>query len=208
MVSRYCAYIRLQELCKITAVKIADGYMPLFPRIDALGSFHIVEQIANPREIFLGNTETPIHAFMKCKFDALALAEMYECLGMLFLGSPRVRADDYIDPYLSRYYVPDFGAVLEAKYDDNNAESVRGSSDAIRDAGILGRECASLSRTRWHGFISAPFVQRLFLAVLRFIASDQTQLQWAALNVSCFGGANYTVLIAPGGSDCFLWHCK
>lgn len=42
--------------------------------------------------------------------------DLLEYLDMLFLGSPRVQATDRIDPFLSRYAVPDLPEIPESTY--------------------------------------------------------------------------------------------
>jgi ribonuclease P/MRP protein subunit RPP40 len=64
--------------------------------------------------------------------------ELLEWLDMVSLDSPRIREGDRIDPFLSRYEVPDFGKGVE-----------------VRD----------MVRVRWRGFIPPLFVRELFLAV-------------------------------------------
>jgi ribonuclease P/MRP protein subunit RPP40 len=61
-----------------------------------------------------------------------------EWLAMVALGSPRVSKDDNIDPYLSRYSVPDNGP----------ARSV------------------DLVSLKWHGLVPASWILDLFITVL------------------------------------------
>ena len=65
--------------------------------------------------------------------------DIHEWLGLVALQSPRIRADDAIDSYLSRYSVPESGSTV--------------ASDLI----VLG----------WSGFIPAVWVRGLFME-LRF----------------------------------------
>lgn len=61
-----------------------------------------------------------------------------EWLAMVALGSPRVTANDTIDPYLSRYSVPDA--------DDSKP--------------------ANLTSLKWHGFINSQWITQLLIALL------------------------------------------
>lgn len=60
-----------------------------------------------------------------------------EWLSLVQLSSPRVSADDHIDPYLSRYAVP-------------------GSDKAIID----------LISLKWHGLISSTWTAQILVALL------------------------------------------
>lgn len=66
--------------------------------------------------------------------------DILEWLGMLTLGSPRIKADDDIDPYLSRYAVP------------NTIPNPEDSAAPITD---------NIATVRWHGFIPAAWVTKL-----------------------------------------------
>lgn len=61
-----------------------------------------------------------------------------EWIAMVQLGSPRVSADDDVDPYLSRYVVPDAGQT----------------------------RTTDLISLKWHGFISSKWIMQLFVALL------------------------------------------
>ena len=173
-------------------------------------------------ELDLGFVDDPTNLFLAAEHDQFTLSEMYEWLGMLFLASPRVKDDDVIDPYLSSYSTPDFGMTAGESYDDSTRElgskscndhdttdanvnmavqSTTSTSSSVRVSGNILR----FSKVRWHGFISAAFVERMLLNILK--TGWNTQENWASINVSCFGGANYTILVTSGGKDCFTWHC-
>jgi ribonuclease P/MRP protein subunit RPP40 len=66
--------------------------------------------------------------------------EMLEYIHMLSLDSPRIKANDAIDPHLSRYEVPDFGAGVATR----------------------GFVCV-----RWKGFVSPAFIRDVFLGARR-----------------------------------------
>jgi ribonuclease P/MRP protein subunit RPP40 len=61
-----------------------------------------------------------------------------EWIAMVQLESPRVSADDDVDPYLSRYTVPE--------------------ADQTRTTDLI--------RLKWHGFISSKWIMQLFVALL------------------------------------------
>lgn len=61
-----------------------------------------------------------------------------EWIAMVQLGSPRVSANDDVDSYLSRYNVPEVDAACTI----------------------------DLMSLKWHGLISAKWVQQLFLSLL------------------------------------------
>lgn len=69
---------------------------------------------------------------------------MYEWLSLVRLQSPRVMAGDNIDPYLSRYQVPD---------DDDKAVD------------------AKFSMIRWQGFLTADWVRQLLVDILTTLPS-------------------------------------
>lgn len=65
--------------------------------------------------------------------------EIYEWLGLVTLESPRVLLGDSIDPFLSRYQVPD----------DNSGEAI------------------NMVTLTWIGFVPAPWIRDLFLLLSR-----------------------------------------
>ncbi|PKX92567.1 ribonuclease P protein subunit p40 [Aspergillus novofumigatus IBT 16806] len=99
-----------------------------------------------------------------------------EWLAMVALGSPRVSKDDNIDPYLSRYSVPDNGT----------ARSV------------------DLVSLKWHGLVPASWILDLFITVLRETASKSSPVStWFALSSSALGREaveakdGYTIMLLP-----------
>ena len=194
-------------------------------QVDALGVHHPIKLEATPTESDVGWVDSPVNLFLTANQDHLALSEMYEWLGMLFLSSPRARKDDDIDSYLSSYCTPDFGAVNNngrghgedvddphpVMSDDRDTMDPTGASAGASAEARSGPVNVSMtdcrvSKLRWHGFIPAAFVERMLLGVLRLMAA-KTQQHWVCMNVSCFGGANYTIFVSTGGRDCFTWHC-
>ena len=190
--------------------------------MNALGAHHPIEHVVNPIELDLGFVDNPTNLFLAAKHDPLTLSEMHEWLGMLYIASPRVKKDDAIDPYLSSYFTPDFGIETGGSCNDGTsglgskisnspdntdasiniaAQSTASTSSSERITGDNLR----FSKFRWHGFISAAFVEQLLLNMLKVMW--KTQENWASINVACFGGANYIILVTSGGKDCFTWHC-
>ncbi|GIK03148.1 hypothetical protein Aspvir_007217 [Aspergillus viridinutans] len=99
-----------------------------------------------------------------------------EWLAMVALGSPRVSKDDNIDPYLSRYSVPDDGPLRST----------------------------NLVSLKWHGFVTASWILDLFISVLRETASKSSPAStWFALSSSALGREaveakdGYTVMLLP-----------
>jgi len=64
--------------------------------------------------------------------------EIIEWLDLVVLDSPRIRAGDTIDPYLSRYEVPRLEQV----------------------------SVSHLVKVTWHGFICAEWIRNLYLQLL------------------------------------------
>lgn len=75
-----------------------------------------------------------------------SLYDLLEYLDLLFLDSPRVQTTDRIDPFLSRYAVPDLPEMLESKTASKTAHSIK----------IL----------TWNGFIPSRWIIRLLCAVM------------------------------------------
>lgn len=191
-------------------------------KASALDTHHPIDHVVSPTELDLGFVNSPTDLFLAAKHDPLTLSEMYEWLGMLFIASPRVKRNDVIDPYLSSYFTPKFGTETSGSCNDGTGDlgrKVGGEHDITGPSvNMTIQSTASnsssanatvdnlrLSKFRWHGFTGAAFVEQIFLNILK--AAFKTQKDWASINVSCFGGASYTILIASGGKDCFTWHC-
>ena len=98
-----------------------------------------------------------------------ATTELYEWLSLVRLGSPRVKAGDDIDPYLSRYTVP--------------------GSDAGSDAGGLAAT-GDVSVLRWTGFFSPSWACQTLLDVVQAMQSTSSSSSaWFAVSVSGFSSA-------------------
>lgn len=127
--------------------------------------------------------------------DALAL---HEWLGMVALGSPRVRGEDRIDALLSRYEVPDFGGLVSVQRKD-------------------------MVRVRWRGLITAEFVKDLFLLVRReglrvkregasqsttTMGGEADEERWVAWSASAFGGRKAWSVMQWAGRETLCWECE
>lgn len=107
--------------------------------------------------------------------------ELLEWIHLLSISSPRLRASDKIDPFLSKYEVPGFGQELVKR---------------------------DIVRVRWRGFVPPQFVREMFLAVrkegLKVSKGDhdgeggtqaEKEERWFAMNVKGFGeNESYTVM--------------
>ncbi|KAK3109418.1 hypothetical protein LTR53_017356 [Teratosphaeriaceae sp. CCFEE 6253] len=101
--------------------------------------------------------------------DHSLAAELLEWLTLLASNSPRVYHNDGIDPYLSRYSLP--GALGEGG-----------------DAGVQ-----RVVRIRWHGFLHATFVSKIFLIALKACGG-----RWFSLCTTAVGHEAYTILHSEG----------
>ncbi|KAH7310406.1 ribonuclease P 40kDa subunit [Stachybotrys elegans] len=103
--------------------------------------------------------------------------DLYEWLSLVRLQSPRVEAQDAIDPYLSRYEIP--GGVAAAK-----------------------TETMPLCKLSWQGLIASGWVRDMLIDVLVTCPSSM----WFALCATSFpwtpsGGSNELSLLRPPASD-------
>jgi ribonuclease P/MRP protein subunit RPP40 len=115
---------------------------------------------------------------------------LLEWLHLISLGSPRIKASDNVDPFLSRYEVPDLGC---------------------------GLETMDMVRVRWRGFIPPQFVREIFLAVrnegLKIGkdnhdgeggTTDRNDERWFALTAKGFDEEGYTIM-QLAGRDTLAW---
>jgi ribonuclease P/MRP protein subunit RPP40 len=125
--------------------------------------------------------------------DALALQEY---IHLLSLSSPRLSANDSIDPHLSRYEVPTF---------DMNVKL----------------ETRNMVRVRWRGFMGPRFVRDLFLMVrregLRTEKGDESEEsgtkrgleeRWVGWNAEAFGGGRGWTIMQWAGRETLVWECE
>lgn len=102
--------------------------------------------------------------------------ELLEWISLVNMGSPRVRQDDDMDAYLSRYQVPEFTAV----------------------SGEISKGVAELTHFRWHGLLPAHFVLKIYLAALKAAGNE-----WFALTATGFDERTYTIL--QDGKHTMAW---
>ncbi|CRL23574.1 Ribonuclease P, Rpp40 [Penicillium camemberti] len=100
-----------------------------------------------------------------------------EWLAMVQMASPRLSGEDDVDPYLSRYAVPDA--------DESQA--------------------CDLMSLKWHGLISSRWIMQLFLNLLQ--STKVSNLSWFALAVATLGKEavegrdGFTVMVLPSGQS-------
>ncbi|ORY07787.1 ribonuclease P 40kDa subunit-domain-containing protein [Clohesyomyces aquaticus] len=123
--------------------------------------------------------------------DSLALLEW---LHLVSLGSPRINSSDQINPFLSRYEVPD----------------------------ACGLSTGGIIQVRWRGFIPPQFVRELFLLTKNYSlkskrgaqGDDNTEIgsqdesKWFAITAKAFTGYGgcFTVM-QFAGRDTLTWEC-
>lgn len=73
--------------------------------------------------------------------EEMDTVELLEWLNLAFVCSPRIQQADRIDPYLSRYQVPDGS----------------GEESSVQ----------SLAKLHWHGFMTPTFITKILLAALK-----------------------------------------
>ena len=94
--------------------------------------------------------------------------ELLEWISLVSSACPRVRKDDDLDPYLSRYVVPSAAA------------------GDVHDGAVAAQP---LSRLQWHGFIPSCFATKVFLDCLT-VAGDH----WFSMTANSFDGGVYALL--------------
>ena len=116
--------------------------------------------------------------------DYTYVADVEEWISLVAMQSPRVQANDSVDPYLCRYAIPDC-----------DITTMDGQPVNIRDLVLL----------RWHGFLPSHFVIRVLLAA-RKVSSKQHQ--WATLTVHGFHDKTLTGMklsdTIEDGKDAYL----
>ncbi|KAF2002816.1 hypothetical protein P154DRAFT_461731 [Amniculicola lignicola CBS 123094] len=153
---------------------------------------HRIAPTANVLERGLAPEITVAH--LANLYDQDSSLALLEWLHMMSLPSPRLQKSDRIDPYLSRYEVPDLGHGLATK---------------------------NIVCVRWNGFISPEFIKGLFLTVrrhgMRVAKDDQDgeggtekmdEGRWFSITAKAFGGYGgcYTVM-QFAGRETFTWVC-
>jgi ribonuclease P/MRP protein subunit RPP40 len=125
------------------------------------------------------NIVVPINNSTEAISDAIYEEQLLEWIGMVTLGSPRVRPNS-IDRYLCRYDLPE-------AFDMENS---------------IPPKPQSLVRLRWHGFAPANFVLRTWLVPKAALGEH-----WFAMHATAFGEASYAILCAKR-RDVLLWQCE
>ncbi|KAI9696582.1 MAG: hypothetical protein M1836_005601 [Candelina mexicana] len=126
-----------------------------FYPIQKLGSPCITQTvpIAVPSILF-GDSEA---TSQEHHFNQDHAVELQEWLSLVALDSPRIRTDDSIDPYLSRYQIP-----IEPKAQNSRLVCVR-----------------------WHGFITANWTMGLWVQCLRTVRNVANN-GWFAIQLHAF----------------------
>jgi ribonucleases P/MRP protein subunit RPP40 len=106
---------------------------------------------------------------------------IYEWLSMISLDSPRLDRLDKVDPYLSRYEIPEC------------LDAVDGTASAPESPSRL------LMRVLWRGFLPPQLLTKIWLMVRDCVGDD-----WAAMSVGCFGNEAYTAL-EIGHNGTLVW---
>jgi ribonucleases P/MRP protein subunit RPP40 len=127
----------------------------------------------------ISNAVVPIVRSKEVISDPTYQEELLEWLALVLIDSPRIRADDKIDPYLCRYQLPEaFG---------NNDQ---------------GREPQDLIHVRWQGLLTSQFVTGLLL-----LSKGMLEMNWMALAGIDFEGTAYTVLCLDE-REVLSWECS
>lgn len=104
------------------------------------------------------------------KDDHDTVLEVMEWLSMLVLESPRLRFDDTINPYLSRYAVPTMVS--------------RAASSA---------QPGTVHLAEYHGYLHTDFIRHLLIALLK----KRSAFDWFSMTVDTFDRRSYTLLKMP-----------
>ncbi|KAK4962230.1 hypothetical protein LTR28_004627 [Elasticomyces elasticus] len=150
-----------------------------------ISTHHPIVQTISPIATRTPNTKTPTFPTTIEDDDEDTATDLAEWLGLAILASPRIAADDKIDPYLSRYALPD----LIGRDNNNNNNSTANPPHTVED----------LIRLTWHGFATAPFVSSLFTTAVKASVGEA----WFALSVSGFRDEAYLVL--KTGRTAMVW---
>ena len=133
--------------------------------------------------------------------------ELLEYMGLVGLGSERLRVGDRVDPYVSRYEVPDFNGEVE----------------------VVEKE---MVRVRWRGFLMAEFAREMFLLVRRWglrveksgekngekgedveEKGDEDMVgekeeRWVGWQAQAFGGRKAWSVLQWAGRETLVWECE
>ncbi|KAI9656789.1 MAG: hypothetical protein M1821_003428 [Bathelium mastoideum] len=139
--------------------------------------YHPISKTLEPKVQYIKDARVPVFIPPQGFDDHEYVAELLEWVGLAKLASPRIREDDSIDAYLSRYAVP-----IARDMKGNEMEPVT----------------RNLVNVTWCGFASPLFVEKLFMNVRR-VAGEE----WLALSVSGFQDEGYSVV--NSGQDVLAW---
>lgn len=172
---------------------LAEGKEPISKHAPWI---HKIEPVAT----VMDNTLVPrLHSVNLQKlYEEEESMNLLEYLHLLSLKSPRVNAGDRIDPYLSRYEVPDFGS------------------------GIMPRDIVCV---RWKGFIPPAFIRQLFFLARRavFGMAGKTGVTqdidmdakcagneeaWFAMHAQGFGGKNTWTVMQFANRQTLTWESE
>ncbi|KAK4962220.1 hypothetical protein LTR28_004640 [Elasticomyces elasticus] len=148
-----------------------------------ISTHHPVVQTISPIATRTPNTKTPTFPTTIKDDDEATATDLAEWLGLALLASPRIAADDKIDPYLSRYALPD----------------LIGGDDENKPTANPQHTVEHLIRLTWHGFATAPFLASLFTTAVKASVGEA----WFALSVSGFRDEAYLVL--KTGRTAMVW---
>lgn len=115
----------------------------------------------------LPNTLVPTITSVSDMYDADAAADLLEWLGLVSLDSPRIRADDSIDPYLSRYQVPE-----------------------LSESGPVAR---NLVKMQWYGFIPPTFVRDVYMCARKVVGEEWFAVNVSCFHGQAYSVLNYGV---------------
>jgi len=170
--------------------EVLSGYAPFV---------HDVKPVGNNRDGVL--VPKLVKGAMEELYDQDASLALLEYLDLVSLGSPRINADDKIDPALSRYEVPDLGA------------------------GTITKDMVCV---RWKGLLTPAFVRDIFLGVRGavFKSSGRTtngdvdvdmgvanvekeeEMKWFSMSARAFGGNQRWTVMQFEGRETMTWECE
>ena len=133
-----------------------------------IAKHHPFEENVKPQVHHINKAKVPVFVPPMGLNDYEYTADLLEWIGLAILDSPRVQANDPIDPYLSRYSFP-----IAQDMDGN-------------DVGLSESDLVIVS---WRGFMPPSFVEKLFTKVRR-----QAGKEWFALTAAGFNGEGYSVV--------------
>ena len=128
-----------------------------------------------------------------------------EWLSLTLLNSPRVKLEDKIDPYLSRYEVP-----TESKYPSTKGLNDTRTDRAESEGEDPSRNLQSLVRLQWRGFLPSVSMLIIFMAVKKALqkaseaAGNDGSVPWAAVLFHGIDASDLCVLLSKGEQEQFF----